>query len=136
MNKIISHKDLSDDVKSLIRSRLDQLVNTLSQELEAPVEAIATELFYRLQRHPVYGRNATVTQKNASYSHWRGICHKCDKPVARDQAKFHHLQRGVHKQHEPANLVPQHTHCHDRQHRVVKGSLSKGAPGKKIEPKN
>lgn len=136
MSAILNHRDLPDDAKSVIRSRMDQLVSALSGELNACSEAIGTELFYRTQRHPTYGRNASVAQKNASYSHWQGLCQKCGKPVARNPAKFHHLKRGVSGQHGPENLVPQHTHCHDHEHGAVKGSLSKGSPERKAEPEN
>lgn len=125
---IRTYSDLTNDDKDLIRKPLDILIQSLSEKLNATPEAIATELFYRLQRHPDYARNANTTQKNKSYAHHKGICQHCHEPVARQEAKFHHLERGVRNQHAPDNLVPYHVDCHDHKHGAVKDSLSKGSP--------
>lgn len=127
-------KELTKQQKDVIRTELDHLINRIASDLHQYPEAIATELFYRLQRHPQYGRNATTAQKNASFSHWKGICQKCLMPVKRKDAKFHHLRRGIQDQHAPINLVPYHSGCHDDEHEAVDGSLSKGSPRRKAEP--
>jgi hypothetical protein len=49
--------------------------------------------------------------------------------VALGDAVFHHRQRRIPGQHAPKNLWPYHSGCHDSQHRVTHGSLSKGTPG-------
>jgi len=126
-----TYNDLTQDDKIEIRKQLDNNIQSLSQSRDASPEAIATELFYRLQRHPEYARNANTSQKNKSYAHYQGICQDCHKPVPRQEAKFHHFARGVKNQHDPENLVPYHAGCHDHEHGAVKGSLSKGSPTRK-----
>lgn len=128
---IRTYSDLTQDDKGLIRRQLDVLIQSLSESLNASPEGIATELFYRLQRHPDYARNANTTQKNKSYTHYDGICQNCHKPVSRREAKFHHLKRGLRNQHAPENLVPYHVDCHDHEHGAVNDSLSKGSPKRK-----
>lgn len=128
---LTQRKQLAKRHKDSIHAGLDRLISCMARDLGLPREAIATELFYRLQRHPEYGRNATDTQKNAAFAHWKGICQKCLLPVERRDAAFHHLRRAVRNQHAPCNLVPYHRHCHDNEHGAVDGSLSKGTPERK-----
>jgi hypothetical protein len=117
--------------KDNIRRKFKKLVDDLANDTDKPKEYIANEIFYYIQRHKEWGRNATKTQKRASFKYHKGKCSKCNKPInSIDGAKFHHLERGVPKQHEPENLVPQHLKCHDEEHGVLKGSLSKGTPRK------
>lgn len=123
-----TYANLNSDEIEAVRDALDSFIHETSAKSGICAEAVAAVAFYRLQRHPTWGRNATPTQKNASYQHWNGICHRCRQPVKRSEAKFHHLTRGVPNQHEPANLVPEHTACHDDEHNVIFGSLSKGSP--------
>jgi hypothetical protein len=111
-----------------IRDCLDLFIRRTSDEFDICEEAVAAIAFYWLQRHPTWGRNATTAQKNASYKHWNGTCHRCKKPVGRAEAKFHHLSRGIPRQHQPLNLVPEHTSCHDDEHNVIYASLAKGSP--------
>ena len=127
----------------IIRRRIDEFVVTLAKELSLSHEEVANEAFYRLQRHPEWGRNASPTQKRASYKYWKkqakgdyALCHKCRKEVTYEEAKFHHLCRGIQNQHDPLNLVPEHPKCHDKEHDVIKGSLSKGSPEKHLIPEN
>ena len=129
-NKAYADLD-AQDIKS-IRDSLDLFINRTGEEWGICAEAVAAVAFYRLQRHPTWGRNATPTQKTASFKHWKGICFRCKESVGRTEAKFHHLTRGVPNQHDAHNLVPEHTSCHDDEHNVVYGSISKGAP----RPKN
>ena len=131
-NKAKAYADLDAQHIKAIRDSLDLFIRHTGEESGICAEAVAAVAFYQLQRHPTWGRNATTTQKTASYKHWKGICHRCKEPVERAEAKFHHLTRGVPNQHDPLNLVPEHTSCHDDEHYVVYGSLSKGSP----RPKN
>ena len=131
-NKAKAYADLDAQRIKAIRDSLDLFIQRTGDEFGICAEAVAAVAFYRLQRHPTWGRNATTTQKTASYKHWNGICHRCKEPVERTEAKFHHLTRGVPGQHDPLNLVPEHTSCHDDEHNVIYGSLSKGSP----RPKN
>lgn len=118
------------DAKSTIRAAVDDVIRALAARLSLTEEAVANEAFYHLQRHPQWGRNATASQKRASHRHWGGRCHRCGEEVPFSDAKFHHLKRGMPGQHDPSNLVPEHEHCHDEQHGVSRGSLSKGSPRK------
>ena len=110
---------------------IDVLVQTLASRMSICEEAIGAVAFYRTQKHPRWGRNASAAQKKAAFEHWKGKCQKCGGDVSFADAKFHHLKRGIADQHGPGNLVPEHTHCHDAEHMVKHGSLSKGAPVKK-----
>lgn len=130
--KIKKYADLKKPQIAQIRDLLDEIISNISADLSVCSEAVAAVAFYRLQRHPSWGRNATKTHKNASFQRWKGICNRCKRPVSRAEAKFHHLVRGVPNQHGPENLVPEHTECHDDEHNVVYGSLSKGSPVKKV----
>ena len=116
------------DTAQAVRDSLDEFVRRNSEELGICEAAVAAAAFYRLQRHPTWGRNATTTQKNASFKHWSGVCHRCKQAVGRSEAKFHHLTRGIPNEHSPLNLVPEHPTCHDDEHHVRNGSLSKGSP--------
>jgi len=118
-----------------IRDALDSFIAVTSDQFDACAEAVAAVAFYRLQRHPTWGRNATDAQKSVSYKHWKGVCHRCHKHVERGEAKFHHLTRGVPNQHVPSNLVPEHTSCHDDEHNVLYGSFDKGSPVSKKRKK-
>lgn len=124
--------EITQQDKDAVRSATSKAIEHLSEARAVCIEAIANEAFYWLQRHPQWGRNASSTHKKASFQHWKGLCHCCKQAVAFDDAKFHHLHRGVQNQHGPQNLVPQHLHCHDEEHGAVKGSLSKGSPVKKL----
>jgi hypothetical protein len=128
-----TYAELTKHEIEVIRDAVDQFITDLSAKISTCTEAVATVAFYRMQRHPSWGRNATTTQKNASYKHWKGVCHRCKEKVARSEAKFHHIVRGLPDQHGPKNLVPEHTACHDDEHNVVYGSLSKGSPTKKTK---
>ena len=129
-----TYSELTPVEKIGICTALDLLISDLSQRLGACPEAIAAKAFYRLQRHTAWGRNATETQKAASYRHWNGVCQRPDctdkRPASRAELTFHHLVRGVPRQHEPANLVPHHLRCHDAEHRAVRRSLLTGSPEK------
>ena len=127
-NKILKYSELDDGCIKIIRDALDSFIARTGEELSICEEAVSAVAFYRLQRHPVWGRNATTAQKNASYEHWKGRCYLCPDKVERAEAKFHHLIRGVKNQHGPDNLVPVHTSCHDKEHNVQNGSLSKKSP--------
>jgi hypothetical protein len=119
------------DEKRQINEALDELIASLADSVGLCREAVANVAFYRLQRHPGWGRNATAQHKRASHALWKGICNRCNQPVAFEAAKFHHLKRGIPDQHGPGNLVPEHEKCHDDEHNVKKGSLSKGSPTKR-----
>jgi hypothetical protein len=127
-NRAKTYTDLTPNQIKDIRDSLDKFIRNTADGSGICAEAVAAIAFYRLQRHPTWGRNATPTQKNAAYKHWKGVCHRCNEEVGRAEAKFHHLNRGVPNQHEPSNLVPEHTSCHDDEHNVIYGSLSKGSP--------
>ena len=116
------------ETKSAIRSALAELISSLATERSLTPEEVANESFYFLQRHPTWGRNPSATQKRASHRHWNGQCHRCVHEVAFVDATFHHLKRGIPHPHAPENLVPECMVCHDREHGVSHGSLSKGSP--------
>lgn len=120
--------ELTQPEKRTIQDRLGELVATLSSTLSVCQEAVANEIFYKVQRHAVWGRNAKPAQKKASFEYWKRKCHRCSREVALEDAKFHHLRRGVPGQHGPENLVPEHQDCHDAEHGITQSSLSKGAP--------
>lgn len=117
--------------KKSIRAALEDLVESLAAKHSLLPEAVANELFYQLQRHPRWGRNASLAQKRAAFTYWKGRCHRCGGELAFSDSKFHHLKRGISDQHGPPNLVPEHLQCHDAEHRVIRGSLSKGSPKRK-----
>jgi hypothetical protein len=123
--------EITQKDKDEVRSAISKTIEHLSATRAVCIEAIANEAFYWLQRHPQWGRNASASHKKASFLHWKGLCHRCQRAVALEEAKFHHLHRGVPNQHGPRNLVPQHLHCHDEEHGALRGSLSKGSPVKK-----
>jgi hypothetical protein len=120
--------DATRDERGRIKIAVDKLISSLADSCGLCREAVANIAFYCLQRHADCGRNATKKQKRASYAHWDGRCKKCNEPVSFEDAKFHHVKRGIPNQHEPDNLVPEHEKCHDEEHNVKKGSLSKGSP--------
>ncbi|MAX36760.1 MAG: hypothetical protein CME33_09375 [Gimesia sp.] len=109
-----------------IHQQVDALIESLSEEFDACTEAVANTAFMRIQKHPTWGRNATHRHKSDSYSEWDGKCERCGQFVDRSEAVFHHLSRGVPNQHGPQNLVPHHNSCHDAEHGVSKGSITKG----------
>ena len=123
--------EITQKDKVAIRAAISAAIKRVSISCAVCTEAVANEAFYLLQRHPQWGRNASSTHKRASFKHWKRRCHRCKKSVPFDEAKFHHLLRGVPNQHGPENLVPQHLHCHDEEHGATRGSLSKGSPMKK-----
>jgi hypothetical protein len=122
---------ISQAEKKSARAGLEDLVESLAAKHSLLPEAVANELFYQLQRHPRWGRNATLAQKHASFAYWKGLCHWCGEALSFADSKFHHLRRGIPDQHAPLNLVPEHLQCHDAEHKVELGSLSKGSPRKK-----
>ena len=63
------YQELTKESKQAIRTGLHSLIRQLADDLDAHPEAVATELFYRLQRHRDYGRNATLAHKNTSYNY-------------------------------------------------------------------
>lgn len=129
MNEALrSTAELSRADKVAIREGIVALVESVAAERAIHEQAVANEAFYLLQRHRRWGRNATEAARKAAYDHARGICHRCARPVRYSDANFHHLKRGIPDQHRPGNLVPEHQECHDAEHEVTHGSLSKGAP--------
>lgn len=122
-----------DPNRARINAVVEETVNSLARELGIHREVVADFAYLYLQ---VKYRNATTAQKNASHVHWEGICQcvECKKAktkVARPEAVFHHVERRVPGQHEPASLRPYHPKHHDKAHGVVRGSLSKGSPSRK-----
>ena len=121
------------DVKSAIRERFDLMVEKTASELVIPREMVAREIFYWIQRHPDpdLRRNPNAREKRVSFMYWGGCQRQgCKDTLELKHAVFHHEQRGIRGQHDPANLKPYHAGCHDREHSVAKGSLSKGSPKK------
>jgi len=125
--------ELDDSDKKAIHKAITQGIEKVALERSICREAVANEAFYVLQRNPAWGRNATSTQKRASFARWEGRCYRCKKALTAEDAKFHHLSRGVPDQHGPSNLVPEHLRCHDDQHGVSRGSLSKGSMKRREE---
>jgi len=119
---------MHDEKRLRIKQSVEQLVERLAVELSILPEEVADVAFLYIQKHPKWGRNPSKTQKRASHSHWKGLCQACSQPVELGEAVFHHKQRRIREQHEPANLLPYHPECHDDHHKVTQGSLSKGAP--------
>ncbi|WP_461414082.1 HNH endonuclease [Gemmatimonas sp.] len=113
------------DVRHRIRTELDRVVTSLSEELGFVPEAIADIAYLHLQKHAKWGRNPTKTQKKAAFDAWGGTCQHCHLPVKRGDEVYHHIRRRISGQHEPANLLLYHTSCHD-QHHGVRRSLSAG----------
>jgi hypothetical protein len=129
-------RQMSQTEKDSIRSSLTELVESLAAKHELFPETVANEAFYLLQRHPHWGRNATKAQKRASFTYWKGLCYRCGEALSFAEAKFHHLKRGIPNQHGPTNLVPEHLECHDAEHKVAQGSLSKGSPRRREMAEN
>ena len=121
-----AYGQLTEAEHDAIRRHVDALIESLSRELGVCVEAVANTMFMRVQKHPLWGRNATEAHKKASFSAWEGKCERCGQPVDKAEAVYHHLSRGVPNQHRPENLVPHHNRCHDDVHGVTQGSLTKG----------
>ena len=121
-----TYDQLTDAERDEIRGQLDAVIESLSRELGVCVEAVANTAFMHVQKQPNWGRNATKAHKNASFLAWEGKRQRCRQPVDRSAAVFHHLSRGVPNQHGPQNLVPHHNRCHDEEHGVMQGSLTKG----------
>jgi hypothetical protein len=133
MPRVRTFAETAPEEKRRINDAVDDLIATLAAATGICREAVANVAFYRLQRHPGWGRNASKAQKRASHTRWKGTCKRCNKPVAFAAAKFHHLKRGIPDQHAPGNLVPEHLKCHDSEHSVKKGSLTKGSPTKRTK---
>ena len=76
-----TYNQISDEERDAIRGRVDNLIETLSRELDICVEAVGNTAFMRVQKHPEWGRNATDAHKAASYSARKGICERCRQPV-------------------------------------------------------
>jgi len=123
----------TQEQKDLIHSELDLIVVRLNEKLRLNAESIARELFYRLQRHPQFGYNATKTHKNDAFIFWDKTCQKCKNKLDRKEAVFHHRERGIANQHSPNNLVPQHVKCHNNEHCAIKGSVKKGSQNRKVK---
>jgi len=123
--------EIDDSDKKEIRKAISQSIERVALERSICREAVANEAFYLLQRNPAWGRNATSARKRASFLRWEGNCYRCKTALTFEEAKFHHLRRGIPDQHGPSNLVPVHDKCHDDQHGVSKGSLSKGSMKKR-----
>ncbi len=119
---------MDTELRTRIKHSVTMLVETLSQELGQPRAAVADLAYLHLQKHPVWGRNPSKSQKRAAHRRWGGACQACLEIVALDEAVFHHLKRRVDDQHDPHNLLPYHDKCHDKHHGVVQDSLSKGSP--------
>jgi len=122
--------EMKTEIKLAIRTALSCLVESQAAEHSLSSQEVANEVFYSVQRHPSWGRNASGAQKRAAYTHWKRRCHRCGEELPFADAIFHHLKRGIPDQHAPSNLVPQHVKCHDREHGLYRGSLAKGAPRK------
>lgn len=58
MKKPRMYSDLTPSEKSQIVEALDSFIISISQQVGACPEAAAAAAFYRLQRHPKWGRNA------------------------------------------------------------------------------
>jgi hypothetical protein len=114
--------------KSQIWAAVDALVANLAAETGLCPEAVANSAFFRLQRHPSWGRNASDAQQRASHAESERRCFRCGNEVAFEDAAFHHLRRGIPDQHGPANLVPAHVKCHDEEHNAEQRSLMRGSP--------
>jgi hypothetical protein len=113
--------------KTILRTSLEEWVGSIAAKLSLDEAEIANEAFYSLQRHKVWGHNATSAQKRAAYKHWNTHCQNGHE-LSFEDATFHHLTRGIPNQHEPANLVPLCRTCHDAKHGVRRGSILKGSP--------
>jgi len=131
------YSELTEVEKKAIWNALDAFIENTSQKKAIYAEAIATLAYYRLQRHPVWRRNPTKTQKNASYKRWKGICQypPCKDKTPIDPKKknlhYHHRSRGIPDQHGPDNMVPYHRHpCHTNEHKPKKkNNQSRSARG-------
>ena len=123
-----NYNALDNTDKSMISAGLSQCIEELGMKAQAYPEAVANYCYYALQRHKTWGRNATLKQKKVAYSFWKHRCAKCKEPLAFEDAVFHHKERGIQGQHSPQNLFPQCESCHDQEHAISKGSLSKGSP--------
>ena len=123
-----------DIAKARIHETIDSAIQSLADTTGLCVEEVADIAFLRLQKHPDWARNATKRQKRLAFAHWHGHCYRCDKPVLFDEAHFHHLKCRIPNQHGATNLVPLHIVCHDSEHNVSNGSLSKGSPNKQSRP--
>jgi hypothetical protein len=117
-----------DNERQRIRQAVAELIERLAIDLGTHPEAVADVAFLCIQKHPSWGRNPTKTQKRASHKHWEGCCQGCGESLEMRDAVFHHLRRRIPNQHGPENLLPYHPGCHDTEHKVSQGSLSKGAP--------
>jgi len=124
-------QELTSQDRNEIRQAIVRTVERIAFRRSICVEAVANEAFYQLQRNKKWGRNATQTEKRASLKWWKGMCYYKDGKVRFENAVFHHLKRGVPRQHGPKNLVPMHSRCHNRDHGAKKGSLLKGGPRKR-----
>jgi hypothetical protein len=128
MTDPLIYADMTDTEKSQIWAAVDALVANLAAVTGMCAEAVATSAYYRLQRHPAWGRNASKDHKQAAHAAGNGRCYKCGEEVALKDATFHHLRRGIPNQHGPANLVPSHEKCHNEEHGAEQASLMKGSP--------
>lgn len=122
---------MTHDQRSKIRQSVTGLVEQLASELSLDAQAVADVAFLHVQKHPAWGRNATKAQKRAAHEHWQGLCQGCNDTVVFGEAVFHHFRRRIPNQHGPDNLRPYHAGCHDSEHGVQQGSLSKGSPKRK-----
>ena len=113
-----------------IQDYIDNIVEQLSREKNLIPVVVSNIAFLRLQKHPTWGRNATKTQKRESFKLSKEKCYICKKRISFSEAVFHHYKRDIAKQHSYPNLVPLHSDCHDRLHKVKNNSLLKGTPSK------
>lgn len=120
----------TEDQRDQIRAELDSFVKRVSAKTGLPGEAVALEVRYWHQSASnKYRTNASTADKTRSYKFYDGRCQAagCGEPIDRNDAVFHHVDRGVPDQHAPENLKPYHESCHDSHHGVERGSLTKGS---------
>lgn len=119
--------------RKIIRDRLNEVVQELKYTTGLPGESIVQEARYWQGSGTKYKTDPTTTDKNKSWSYYKGICQICYNNIdENNDAVYHHEKRGVENLHGPENMKPVHNSCHDNHHHDnPKASLTKGSQTKK-----
>ena len=74
MGKIRTTRKLTTAQGARIRTAIDGLIQELAAELSLDTQTVANSVFYRLQGHPIWGRNPSSKRKSAGVRpRWRNL---------------------------------------------------------------
>lgn len=113
---------VTEGQRKTIRKKLLRYTKTLSKAHSLYSEAVVLEMryFHQSATNP-FRTNATKRDKEKSLLRHKGRCQAkgCKMNlgiVVKKGMEFHHLKRGVPKQHDPGNLKPFCKGCHQKEH--------------------